>query len=86
VLRGLQQVQQGRRIVREIGVHLADGFRPSLQSLEKALYVSAAQAQLAGPVAHEHPPGVLHSQLLRQRAGAVRAVIVHHQHPQVVQW
>ena len=80
VLGGREERGQLRRVVRQVGVHLADQVDRFGQRLLHAVDIRAAESPVGGPVQHRHPSGVFEPEFVGQRAGAVRRVVVHDKH------
>ncbi len=77
-----EHLRQRGRVMREIRIHLHHRARLPAQRHAESFNVGRAQPHLPRPVQHTHAPVRL-SQLVRDPARAVRAVVVHHQHVQV---
>ena len=78
------QAHQVRRVVREVGVHLEHVVVVARERPGKALEVGGAQAALARAMQDAYAAWEFLRQPLRDLAGAVWRVVVHHQHFEVV--
>ena len=70
--------RQGRGIVREVAVHLADEIGAWVRDgPRQAVYVRSPETTRSRSVDHVHPARVILCELIRDRPGAVRRTIVH---------
>src|SRR5215218_9663471 len=79
-----QQAGEVGRVVREVGVHLADERGTGIQGPAEAGQVGLAEAELRVPVKHLDLAGELGRQAIRDGAGAVGRGVVDDQHPMAV--
>jgi hypothetical protein len=80
IRRGFDQRREVRRIMREVGVHLADQVRVAMKRQAEALDVRAPEAALVGPVDDLQTPKGSARQIVGQLTRAVRRLIVDDHH------